>query len=156
MILSEVIKGSQLHFSSLSSALSNQDIIDVIGVSVSNTVPKSLVVQIVKIRNGRISSRIGYTQTLPDDDKEPVGIDDKEPVGIDDDLDPYMRGVWLDSTGEIMQKILESYYSNPSSEGIQSISSVTCVHLLTHSLAHSLIHSLVHSNIRSNIDSHVS
>ena len=109
-ILSEVIKGPQLHFSSLSSALSNQDVIDVIWVSVSNTVPKSLVVQIVKIRNGRISSRIGYTQTLPDDDKEPVGIDD--------DLDPYMRGVWLGSTGEIMQKILESYYSNPSSEGI--------------------------------------
>ena len=101
-VLSQVIQGSQLHFSSLSSALSNEDVIDVIGMSFSNTVPRSLVVQIVKIRNGRISSRCGYTQSLPNEATDSQDIFSAEQHS---------------STGEIVQKILESYYSNPSSEG---------------------------------------
>ena len=100
--LSQMIQGSQLHFSSLSSALSNEDIIDVIGTSFSNTIPRSLVIQIVKIRNGRISSRIGYTQSLLD---EEINFHD---INSANDHS---------STGELMQKCLESYYSNPSSEG---------------------------------------
>jgi excinuclease ABC subunit C len=97
------MKGSQLHFSSLSSALSNQDIIDVIGVSISNTIPKSLVIQIVKIRNGRISSRLGYTQSFPQEEQS----------GFRDDKDEVSEN---EGIGDILQLVLEAYYSNPSSE----------------------------------------